>query len=260
MAPRARFAAFLGAVAALAAIVLNAFSQNASPVANPAFATRAQRDFEAARIRYQAANTNAAAAWQYGRACFNWAEFARNHKPREEIARQGIAVCRQLIAREPASAAGHYYLALNLGQLARTKSLGALRIVDEMELELKTALRLEPLFDYAGPDRSLGLLYLDAPGWPASIGSRSKARFHLEHAVELSPAFPDNRLSLLEAYLKWGEKQRVQRELPGLAAVLEQARANLAGEDWEMSWADWEQRRRKIEAKIKEKPVAPLKK
>ncbi len=129
-----------------------------------------------------------------------------------------------------------------------------------MELELKTARHLEPLFDYAGPDRSLGLLYLDAPGWPASIGSRRKARFHLEHAVELSPAFPDNRLSLLEAYLKWGDKRRVQRDLPGLPAILEQARANLAGEDWEMSWAGWEQRLRKIEAKITEKPAAPLKK
>lgn len=240
--------------------MLNAFSQDASPTANPAFAARAQRMFEAARIRYQAAHTNATAAWQFGRACFDRAEFAANDEQREEVARQGIAVCRQLIAREPVSAAGHYYLALNLGQLARTKSLGALRIVDEMELELKTALRLEPLFDYAGPDRSLGLLYLGAPGWPASIGSRGKTRFHLEHAVELSPAFPDNRLSLLEAYLKWGDKQRVQRELPGLREILEQARANLTGEDWEMSWADWEQRRRKIEAKIKEKTVAPLKK
>ncbi|MBI4324480.1 MAG: hypothetical protein HY674_04380 [Chloroflexi bacterium] len=239
---------------------MNAFAQNAPPTSNPAFAARAQGRYESAQIRYQAANTNATAAWQLGRACFDWAEFAADDEQREEIARQGMAVCRQLIAREPASAAGHYYLALNLGQLARTKSLGALRIVDEMELELKTALHLEPLFDYAGPDRSLGLLYLDAPGWPASIGSRSKARFHLEHAVELSPAFPDNRLSLLEAYLKWGDKPRVQRELPMLREILEKARTDLTGEDWEMSWADWEQRRRKIESKLKEKPVAPLRK
>ena len=65
---------------------------------------------------------------------------------------------------------------MNLGQLARTELLGALKLVKEMEREFKTAADLDKQFDYAGPERCLGLLYRDAPGWPASIGSRRKAR------------------------------------------------------------------------------------
>ena len=161
----------------------------------------------------------------------------------------GIAACRPLTARHPELAQGHYYLALNLGQLARTKLLGALPLVDEMEIEFKRAAALDSGFDNAGADRSLGLLYFDAPGWPTSIGSRTKARRHLERAVTLSPDFPDNRLSLLEAYLKWGDQTGIQRELLKLEELLPQARRQLVGELWELSWIDWNQRWKKIKEK-----------
>ena len=59
------------------------------------------------------------------------------------LAQQGIAACRQLIARTPKSAPAHYYLAMNLGQLARTELLGAFKLVREMEREFKTAVGLD---------------------------------------------------------------------------------------------------------------------
>jgi len=37
-------------------------------------------------------------------------------------------------ARSENFAAAHYYLAMNLGQLARTKSVGALKLVKQMEV------------------------------------------------------------------------------------------------------------------------------
>lgn len=55
----------------------------------------------------------------------------------------------QNVARDPKSAAGHYYLGMNLGQLARTKLLGALKLVDEMEREFKAAVALDERFDHA---------------------------------------------------------------------------------------------------------------
>src|SRR5205814_413219 len=93
---------------------------------------RAEQKYQEARKRFQNNTNDAEAAWQFGRACFDRAEFARNDEQREEIAKQGIAACRSLVGRDPKSAPGHYYLAMNLGQLARTKTLGALRIVEEM--------------------------------------------------------------------------------------------------------------------------------
>src|SRR5205823_14683162 len=90
-------------------------------------------NYQEARKKFQNCTNDAEAAWQFGRACFDWADFAKDDDQRESVANEGIAACRQLIARDPKSVAGHYYLAMDLGQLAQTKTLGALRIVQEME-------------------------------------------------------------------------------------------------------------------------------
>jgi len=94
-----------------------------------------------------------------------------NDTQRATIAIEAISICRQLVERSPKLPAGHYYLGMNLGQLARTKTLGALKIVNEMEREFKTALLLDARWDYAGADRNLGLLYLQAPGWPPALAT-----------------------------------------------------------------------------------------
>ena len=111
------------------------------------------------------------------------------------------------MARESNLAPAHYYLGMNLGQLARTRGLSALRLVNQMQREFTRARDLDEHFDWAGPDRNLGLLYRDAPAF-ASIGSRSKAREHLMRAVELAPRYPENRLNLVETYLQLGRTQQ----------------------------------------------------
>jgi tetratricopeptide (TPR) repeat protein len=136
--------------------------------------------------------------------------------------------------------------------LARTKKIGALKLVTEMEAEFLAAIESDEKFDFAGAHRSLGLLYLDAPGWPTSIGNRSKARLHLRKAVELSSDYPDNWLSLLEAYLKWGERNTVQSQLAATQEMLQHARKTLTGEKWALSWQDWDRRWDKIKAKVTE--------
>jgi len=216
------------------------------------FARRAEQNYQEARQKFQSNTNDADAAWQLGRACFDWADVAKNDGQRETIANEGIAVCRQLIARDAKSAAGHYYLGLDLGELAQTKTLGALRIVQEMEREFKAVRDLDPKFDHAGPDRNLGLLYLEAPGWPASIGSKPKARKHLERAVELSPDYPENHLCLLEAYLKWDDQKSLQRETKVVEELLPKARKEFTGDTWAQSWADWNKRWEKIQKKAVE--------
>ncbi|HVY72247.1 MAG TPA: hypothetical protein VHH73_20100, partial [Verrucomicrobiae bacterium] len=144
-------------------------------------------------------------------------------------------------------AAGHYYLAMDLGQLARTKSIGALRIVEEMEKEFKIARLLDEKFDYGGSDRSLGMLYRDVPGWPTSIGSRAKARLHLQKAVELSPEYPGNHLELASAQRQFGDKRELQKSVEILRELLPAARSKFTGEDWAAAWLDWNQMWRDIE-------------
>ena len=209
---------------------------------------RIQRAYAEAREQFQA-NTNATTAWQFASACFDRAELSTTDKQRAALAEEGIAAARIAVALEPESAAAHYYLGLNLGQLARTKSLGALRLLDDMERAWKMSIQLDPTFDYAGAHRSLGMLYRDAPGWPASIGDRSKARQHLEKSVALFPDYPDNRLSLLEAYLEWGQRKTVAAQILTVEQALRNAREQLTGAPWERAWKNWGERWRRIKSK-----------
>jgi len=206
--------------------------------------------YAATGVAYRTASTNGEAAWQFGRACFDWAEFATNDTQRADLAEQGIAVCRRLVAREPKSAPAHYYLAMNLGQLARTKSLGGLKIASELESELKATRDLDEKLNHAGPDRCLGLLYLNAPGWPVSVGSRSKARKHLQRATELAPDYPDNRLNLFEACVRWSDWNGARNELKALETLWPAARTNFTGEAWAKNRADWERRLERGRLKI----------
>jgi hypothetical protein len=221
----------------------------------PEFAAHAEKVYKDAKARFQSQTNDAAAPWQFGRACFDWADFAPSNPQRADIATEGMAACNQLIARDGASAPGHYYLAMNMGQLAQTKKLGALKLVSQMETEFKTVLGADPKFDHAGADRGLGLLYYQAPGWPTSIGSKSKARQHLQKAVTIAPDFPENLMNLVEAESKWGEKSNALRDLKTLDDLWPTAQKQYSGDDWNASWADWTARRDAVRKKLNAKPV-----
>jgi hypothetical protein len=208
-----------------------------------ASAAFAGSEFQRAQTRFQSDTKNPTNAWQFARAAFDFAEFSTNDTQRADLARQGIAACRALVARDPKIAAGHYYLAMNLGQLARTEFLGALRLVREMEREFQTAAALDARLDHAGPERNLGLLYREAPGWPVSIGSKRKSRPFSEQAVQLTPDYPENHLNLIESYLKWDEPVAAKKELHALDVIWPAARTNLTGEKWAHSWDNWSMRR-----------------
>lgn len=211
--------------------------------------TRAR--FEAAQKNYAAHPDDAEAGWKFGQACFDLADIASSRDERGDVAQKGIDACRHAIAQAPKSAPSHYYLGLDLGQLARTRSFGALKLVDQMEQELLEAARLDAHFDQAGPDRSLGLLYRDAPSL-ISVGNRSKAREHLRRAVELAPDFPENRLDLIESYLKWGDRPHARQELAELEKGLPKAHEKFKGPEWAASWSDWEARLRSAKEKLEE--------
>jgi len=219
-------------------------------VGNETFALRAAAAYQVAQAQFQAATNYAPIAWQYARACYNLADFATNDENRASLAVQGIDACRKLIKQQPNSGVAHYWLGMNLGQLARTELLGALALVREMEGEFKTAWNLDTSVDYAGPARSLGLLYQEAPGWPASIGSKHKAREWLERAARTVPNFPENWLVLTESYLEWHEPDMAREKMQQLVKIWPAAHTNFTGITWEADWADWNARRADAQGKI----------
>ena len=214
---------------------------------------RTEAVFTKARATWTAAPDDVTNAWQVARAAFDQAEYAPDDRRRAAIAEEAIRACRAAVVRDPRSAPAHYYLGLDLGQLARTRTLGALKLVREMEKHWLAAKEIDETFDSGGPDRGLGLLYLEAPGWPASIGSHAKARTHLEHAVKLAPGFPENRLCLAEALVKWKKRDDAAAQLKALDASWSDAKARYTGDDWASSWTDWEKRLAALKTKLKAK-------
>lgn len=209
------------------------------------YAARAEKELLRAQAQFLAATNNATNAWNFARACFDVCELATNATQRAELARLGIAACRQVLVREPKSAPAHYYLAMNCGQLADAEapSLAAYKLVHEIEREFKTAAELDEHFDHAGPVRNLGELYFQAPGWPLSVGSKRKAREWLERAATLAPDYPENLLNLAEAQLRWRLTDDAEKTLKKLDVLWPAAQTNLAGAAWEQSWGEWRSRR-----------------
>lgn len=232
-----------------ALLLWRGFAQNPTP-GSPVAHLRLSESFEAARAVLTRSSNQPAATLAFARAAFDWASVQHSNTPRAEIAQLAIDACRTCLTQHTAEAPIHYYLALNLGELARTKSLGALKIVPKIRDSLEAARRLDETLDHAGPDRSLGLLFLEAPGWPTSIGSRSKARLHLTRAVQLAPDHPENRLCLAEALLKWNEPRAAKPQLDALLALWDDARSRLAGPQYEADWRQWQKRRDELTRRL----------
>jgi tetratricopeptide (TPR) repeat protein len=208
--------------------------------ANRPFEPRYRAIYQMTKTNWLAAPGNTPHAWQFARATFDLAEFSTNDTQRAQLAEEGIRAARSGLDQEPKNAQAHYYRALNLGQLARTQLLGALKLVKEMEQHFKTAAELDPGLDHGGPDRNLGILYREAPGWPASIGSRSKARKHLEKAVHLHPDFPANQLELLQAHLDWKDRRNAEQVLPGVRSCMADVETKFSGEQWAWARDGWQ--------------------
>lgn len=124
-------------------------------------------------------------------------------------------------------------------------------MVRQMEDQLIKAAAKQAKLDHGGPDRCLGLLYRDAPGWPISVGDRKKARTRLLKAFAAVPDYPENILVLLETWLKFKDARQLKADLPKGESILRKARKKLTGKEWEALWYDWERRWKDIQARAK---------
>ena len=231
-------------------VILLAFF-SASAGAQPSAEQGPRAVYQKAEAAFKSNPRDEKVAWEFGRACFDLAEASPKRSDRAKLAEEAIAACRQGVEQNSNSAPAHYYLALNLGELASTRGLSALKLIKEMESELIVAARIDEKFDHAGPERTLGMLYRDAPSF-GSVGSRSKARHQLMRAVELAPHYPDNRFELIESYIKWGDGQTARVELKALEDSWPEAKKELSGPEWEKQWQEWDAQLQKVKKRAGE--------
>ena len=189
------------------------------------------------------------AAWRLARAAFVIADDAVGDAARQrraKFANLGIDHARKAIALDGRGVEGPYYLAINLGLLASTKTLGAVEILPEMLKHGKRAAEIDPKFDHAGPLRLIGALLIKAPGWPASVGDPEEGGEHLARAVELAPEYPENHLFFCEALLANDKVVEAQKECAAvLAAPLDPA--------WERRLPRWRAEAEHLGAKIRKR-------
>jgi hypothetical protein len=87
---------------------------------NPIFAGRAGAEFHRAQAQFQSHTNDPAAAWQFARACYDFADFATNDTERAALAGSGHRRLPAIARARTQIRPGHYYLGMNFGQLART--------------------------------------------------------------------------------------------------------------------------------------------
>lgn len=209
-----------------------------------------KKNFQEIREQYLADTNNPVTAWHFSRACYDLASIASVNAQKADFAAEGTDAARRSLELDTNSAAAHYYLGMNIGEYADTKrNLSALRMTKVMEREFLAAKAVDEHFDYAGADRNLGLLYMEAPTL-FSVGDRTKGRQHLEAAVRLAPNFPENQLNLIEAYIKIGDHADAQKQLDELEKLWPAAQKVFTGDEWALSWADWDKRLPIVQRKL----------
>jgi tetratricopeptide (TPR) repeat protein len=141
------------------------------------------------------------------------AEASADEDVQRQAAQRGIAAAERALAIAPERVEPHYYLAVNLGLLARVEPMRALSLVKRLEGEAKLAAAIDERFEHAGPLRALGSVYARAPGWPVSVGDPDRAVQLLERAVAMAPDFAINHLMLGEAYFAAERLTDAEREI-----------------------------------------------
>lgn len=214
---------------------------------------RARLAYDPLEKEFATQTNSLTAAWQFSRACFDVAEYATNSSERALLAEKGIAASERGLSLNATSAPAMYYLGMNLGQLARTRGIGALKVIQRMEAAFLRARQWDPEFDYGGPDRNLGLLYREAPSL-ISLGSRKKAKQHFEAAITHAPTYPENRLNLIETYLAWNDWNGTLREYKALQERWAEDLAGFRDPKWQAEVQDWHARYQKITKRVEHPP------
>jgi tetratricopeptide (TPR) repeat protein len=137
--------------------------------------------------------------WQAAQTLAFLAEHDERPKFKREAAEHGIVVARRGRELKSDGVEAHYWYAINVGLLADVHRSYGLSAVGEMKAALDRAIEIDERYDYAGPLRVLGILYLRTPAPPVSIGSPRKGLRLLQRAVAVFPDYPENYLYLAEA-------------------------------------------------------------
>ena len=150
--------------------------------------------------------------WRGARACAWLTDEFTDKDRRGSWAQKGVDYAKRAVAIDTHRVEGYYYLGINLGQSATTKTVGAYMMVPRVLKAGESALKIDEKFDHAGPGRLIGNVYAKAPPWPASVGDVEDGIKYLKRAVEVAPDYPQNHLHYGDALVSNNQYDEAQKQ------------------------------------------------
>lgn len=148
-----------------------------------------------------------ARAWHYV------AHFGADARTRAAAASRGASAAARLAGTPARAAAAAYWSGVfEFEAVDNRDSLNVLSRLAAIRARLESARKADPKYEYGGPDRYLGRLYLEPP-----LRDPSAAVGHLESARDIAPSYSPNLLTLADAYREAG---RVKEARSAYEAVL----------------------------------------
>jgi len=167
--------------------------------------------------RLAARATDYESAWKLARACYWLGSHVVQAERRAQFDR-GIAAARRAVAADPRAAAGHFWLAANMGAMAEAAGIRAgLRYRGEIKRELETVLALDPAFQKGSADRALGRWYFKVPGLFG--GSDQKSLEHLRRSLTYDPDSAASLSFLADTLIEMNKREEARQALQKVLAV-----------------------------------------
>lgn len=152
------------------------------------------------------------AYWKMARAEYWIGDHTPDKNEKKRIFEQGIYHARKAIALAPEKPDGHFWLGVNYGVYGQAKGvLKSLSLVKPIKEEMNKVIQIDPAYEFAGPDRVLGRVYYELPGFAG--GSKKKSLEHLLKSKELGPQVGLTRIYLADTYLAIDEVEKAREEL-----------------------------------------------
>lgn len=134
-----------------------------------------------------------------------WAEvnYQLSGAAREQAFEELAEMADQVTTSNPESAGAWTWSGIIKSTFAGVKGgLGALGLAKSAKADLERAIELDPSVMHGAALTSLGVLYLNVPGWPVGFGDKDKARELLEKGVEMAPHDIDANYFMAEYHVK----------------------------------------------------------
>lgn len=152
------------------------------------------------------------ACWRIARAHYWIGDHAPDKAEKKRVFEQGIYYARKAVEFAPDKPDGHYWLGICYGVYGEAKGvLKSLSLVKPIKAAMNKVLALDPAYDEGGPDRVLGRVYYELPGFAG--GSKKKSLEHLLRSKELGPRVGLTRVYLADTYLALDEVEKAREEL-----------------------------------------------